>query len=92
MLLTDSITYDLQVRDNVTSDTGNAYSAKMAVAHEPGEIPSTYDYIISIPAAGISDTISNVSLLGTTHETMTYKGMNRWYVMILLHPTRTTAR
>ncbi len=74
VLQTDNISYYLWVRDNVTSDTGNASSVKMAVAHNPNNIPSAYDYIISLPAAGISDTISNVALLGLTHKIMPFSG------------------
>ena len=65
-------TYYLWMHGSVTSDSGNVVPPSiMAVAHEPNEVPTTYDYILSIPSAGINDTISDVSFLGPTHKMMT---------------------
>jgi hypothetical protein len=73
LLQSGKITYSLWVRGSLTSDSGNAAPpASMAVAHEPDEIPTTYDYILSVPEVGINDTISNVLFLGPTHEVLTY--------------------
>lgn len=75
-----SVTYDLQVRDLVTSDSGNLTPPpSMAVAHSPDEIPAAYDYILSIPAAGINDTISNATFLGPREQTMHYSDAHPAY-------------
>lgn len=75
-----NITYYQWVRGSVTSDSGSAPPpASMAVAHEPGAIPTTYDYILSIPAAGISDTISNVTFLGPAHEVVAWSDAHPAY-------------
>ena len=68
-----NITYYLTEHGSVTSDSGSAYPpAALAIPHVPSAISTTFDYIISIPAVGISDTISNTTFLGPIHETMTY--------------------
>jgi hypothetical protein len=67
------VTLYLVVRDAVTTDTGSfSPPPAMAVPHNPGEIPANYDYVLSIPALGISDTISNATYLGPTHKMMHY--------------------
>ncbi len=68
-----NLTYYLTQHGSISTDSGSAYPpATMAIHHVPSAISTTFDYIISIPAVGISDTISNTTFLGPIHETMTY--------------------
>lgn len=72
LLQSGNIDYYLWDRGSVTSDSGNAMPpGAMAVAHEPSALSTTYDYIVSIPAAGMIDTISNAVFIGPTHQMMT---------------------
>ena len=59
-------------RGSVMTYTGVASPpAAMVVAHLPEEIRPTYDYILSIPPLGISDTLSKIAFLGPIHKVMT---------------------
>jgi hypothetical protein len=68
-----NVNYGQWVRGSVTSDSGWVDpTPSIAVAHNPLDISAAYDYILSIPAAGISDTISNVAYLGPSHKEIHY--------------------
>ena len=72
LLQNGNISYNLWVRGTITSDSGSITPpASMAVAHDPEEITTTCDYILSIPALSISDTLSDAVFLGPVHKEMT---------------------
>lgn len=73
------VTFAFWQRGSVTSDSGSiATPPSMNMAHV-GAIPTTCDYILSIPAAAISDTISNAAFLGPVHEVVHYSDAHPAY-------------